>query len=340
MTTPESTSTALALAAGRAIAHQSGELQAVALGAREKALVEARALVAINRPRDFDACRLRILGACRRPVFAALARYSKKIGGKPITGLSVRYAEEARRLFGNIAVMANVISDTASHVTYRVEAIDLETNASDSRDIIIAKTVERKFVPQGETPLSSRTNSNGETTYLIIASEDALVTKVAAQIAKARREVILSLIPADVKEESEDVIVETLQKQDAQDPEGTKRKILSLFFDLGVEPRQVALFLQQSEQAPFSPAQINLLRTIYTAIKEGETTWAEATDQTAKPSTAGEKPIEQQRGTAGLAARVAKKKEQQREREPGEETEEDIRRQDAELAAKEGQHGE
>lgn len=280
------------------------ETNTSAAAAREKAAVEARALVAMHRPRDFENSRLRLLRACKRPGFAKAARYLKPVGGnKTIDGLSVRFAEEARVLWGNMAVDAFLVFDDDERRVYRVVGSDLETNAHEGIDVMVEKYVERRQPRPGQEVIRSRVNSTGQTVYLVRATEDDLVVKVNALIAKARRNVILGLIPADVKEECETVCIETVRNKDAEDPEGAKRDVLGAFFELGVSAAQVGQFLGHAADQ-ITPAELHVLRRIYVGLRDGEATWAEVMEQrggdasATTGATAG-------KGTAGLKEKLS-----------------------------------
>lgn len=263
---------------------QPGRVQVVetsgtAVAAREKAAVEARFLVALHRPRNSDQARLRILDACRRPKFAEAARYRKPVGnGKHVQGLSIRFAEEAGRQWGNLDVSAMIVFDDAERRIYRVVGTDLETNWSVEQDVIVEKFVERLQTRDGDEVLSSRTNSRGKTTYRIAASEDALLTKSNAQVSKARRNMILALIPSDVQEEAVEAVIETQKDRDAKDPAGARKRLLDAFWTLGVTPKQID-DLTGRPLDQLNPAELDLLRTTYTAIRDGEAVWADAVDE-------------------------------------------------------------
>src|SRR5258708_6569465 len=77
------------------------ETASTVLAAQAKAQIEARYVMAERHPRDLDVVRQRMLKECRRPVFAGVARYRKPIG-KGVEGPSIRFAEAAIRLMGNI----------------------------------------------------------------------------------------------------------------------------------------------------------------------------------------------------------------------------------------------
>src|SRR4051812_3002460 len=104
------------------------ETASTAVAAREKAAVEARFLVAINRPRNPDAARVRLLARAKAPQFAAVAEYAKPVGGKKVRGASIRMMEEIARQWGNVDVQSPVVFDDDERRIIRVTATDLESN--------------------------------------------------------------------------------------------------------------------------------------------------------------------------------------------------------------------
>lgn len=255
----------------------AGETSSSAIAAREKAAVEARFLVAMNRPRIFDQAYARLMTSCSRPSFAKEARYAKPVGRDKVHGLSIRFAEEAANLWGNIDVSTCLVFDDDDRRIYRTTATDLETNATHSVDIMVEKFVERRQPGQGAEVIGARQNKNGETVYRIRATEDDLIVKVNNQIAKARRNVILPLIPADVREDCEQRIIETMAKRDAEDPEGARKDLVLAFHSLGVSAGQLTDLMGHALEQT-NPAELTFLRSYYTALKSGETTWADIVD--------------------------------------------------------------
>lgn len=284
----------------------AGETASSAIAARERAAVEARFLVALHRPRSFDQCRLRLLTACKRPAFAAAARYAKPIGREEITGFSIRFAEEARALWGNLDVSAFLVFDDDERRIYRVIGTDLETNATDGVDVMIEKFVERRNVTSGMEVIGQRANKQGQTVYKVRATEDDLIVKVNAQIAKARRNVILSLIPADVKDECESLCIETSKDADAKDPAAARKQILDAFWQRGVTPEQIAELLGKPLEQ-INPAEFNLLRQYYTAIKQGEATWQDLVEAHGKKPVSGANGAKGEKGVDALRERLGGK---------------------------------
>jgi hypothetical protein len=283
-----------------------GETSSSAIAAREKASVEARFIMAVNRPRDFETSRRRLMDACKRPGFAEVARYSKPVGRERITGLSIRFAEEARVLWGNMDVTVLLVFDDDMRRIYRVQGIDLETNATEAVDVMVEKFVERRQTRDGMEIIGSRTNTSGQTVYKIRATEDDLAVKAGAQISKQRRNCILALLPADVKEECENQCIATLAKADAEDPGAARKKLLDAFWTFGVTPAQIVELLGHPVEQ-MNPSELTLFRSYYTALKDGEATWAAIVEaHTGKAAKPTEQPAKPAKGTAGLASALKK----------------------------------
>ena len=95
-------------------AHHTG---ATAAAHHAMAQIQARATVALARPRDVMTFRENILRDCDRPGFADHARYEVKNRG---SGMSIRFAESALRHFGNLYCEAVAVDDNPEQVTVRV----------------------------------------------------------------------------------------------------------------------------------------------------------------------------------------------------------------------------
>lgn len=253
------------------------ETSSTAVAAQAEAMVKARATVALARPRDMDKVRVAMLKECRRPGFAQVARYSIPRAGKRIEGPSIKFAEAVLRIMGNIVVRDIIVYDDAAKRIIEVETVDLETNASVSTTVSLDKAVERRTLKSGETALSSRLNSTGQMVYLIAAREDDTVQKSAILKSKAMRTNILRLFPGDILEECMDQVQRTQADEDAQDPEAGRKKIVDGFFEIGVKPDHLKAYLGHPIDE-CSPPEMAHLRALFRAIRDGETTWAEASN--------------------------------------------------------------
>lgn len=255
-----------------AIAAVSNETHASALAAQTEAEVKARYAMALSRPRNFLTVRERMLADAQRPNFAATAIYHKPVG-KGVEGPSIRFVESAIRAMGNILVATPSIYDDESKRIVRVSVTDLESNTYYSQDVTIVKTVERSSVKQGEKVISQRLNSYGKLTYTVPATDDDILNKANALISKAVRTLGLRLIPGDLVDEALWVVRQTMSREDATDPKASLRRLADAFHSVGVMAEDLTAYVGHSLEAAMTPAEISDLRNIYTAIKDGETTW-------------------------------------------------------------------
>jgi hypothetical protein len=254
-----------------------------AVAAQAKALVEARYIMAVRRPRDMDVVRERMLKECCRPSFAAVARYVKPIGkdrAKWPTGPSIRFAEAAIRNMTNITVEVMTVYDDREKRIVRVTVTDLEANVPYFQDVTITKTIERRQAKEGDTVLSTRTNSYGDKLYILEATDDDIVNKQQALISKAIRTLGLRLIPGDIIDECMDQVLVTQKNADAEDPDAAKRKLFDAFHGLGVQAGQLKEYLGH-DAASLAPKELSDLRALYAAIRDGDATWRDVMDQRA-----------------------------------------------------------
>lgn len=267
----ENTGLAVAPKHGLAIPTETSTAHSAALA---KAGVEARFTVAINRPRDMDEARLKLLADCKRPLFAELARYSKPVGGSKIEGPSIRLVEAAIKAMGNISTGSVVTYEDGEKRIIRVTVCDLESNSTYETDVVVQKTVERRNLKRGQTAQSTRTNSYGETVYVVEASDDDLLNKQGALVSKAIRTLGLRILPGDLVDEAMYRALETTRATDKADPSAARKKILDAFAERGVRPEQIRQYLGH-EIDVIPPNELETLRATYAAIRDGHTTWDE-----------------------------------------------------------------
>lgn len=255
---------------------QRAETAMAAAAAQAQALVQAKFIMAMKRPRDIDQARERILKACRRPAFAEVALYAKPVGGSKIIGPSIRLAEECIRSMGNVDVSQVVMYEDERKRVISVTVIDLESNASYNTPVTVEKTVERRSVKDGQTVYSKRQNSEGKTVYLVAATEDELANKQNAAISKAIRNNGLRLVPADIVE---DAVAEVKRTQAGQteDREAAKKRLLDAFAGVGVSVASVKALIGHDLES-LTPSEIAYLRQVFTTIRDGEATIGEYLD--------------------------------------------------------------
>ncbi len=313
-----SPSKALVNAAPTALSAQ-GETASSAAAAQAKTQVEARYMMAMHNPRSLMQFRARLLDACKRPRFAQTSRYAKPVGGGKVVGWSIRFAEEAARCLGNLLIESAVIYDDAAIRLVRVMVTDLETNLTYPTDVTVIKTVERSTLKAGQVAIKTRTNSTGRPTYLVEATEDDLLNKQNALISKAIRTGVLRVVPGDILEEAEEAVARTVKDEDAVDPASKAKAIADAFYSYGVMPAQIEAVLGHP-LAQASSAEVSMMRSWFTAMKDNETTWRDIADAFGPKATA------EASAPNGLREKLAAKKgatekpaaEPVRERQPGE----------------------
>lgn len=257
--------------AGNQMPMAVGETLASTLAAQSEAAVKARYAMAVARPRNFDQMRVNLLKDCQRPSFANVAIYHKPVG-KGIEGASIRFVESALRHMGNTYIETLTTYDDSEKRIIRVSVTDLETNTYYNQDVTVTKTVERSKCPQGEIPIRVRKNSLGKNVFILPATDDDILNKVNALISKAVRTLGLRLIPGDIVDEALGQVRETMNNRDAKDPDAAKRRIVDAFNSIGISPEELTDYLGHSLDA-MQPAELQKMRGIFAAIRDGETTW-------------------------------------------------------------------
>lgn len=270
-----------------------GETASTAIAAAAKASIEARYILAMKRPRDLDVVRTKLIKECARPGFAEAAIYRKPVGKKKneetgeyeqqyVEGLSVRFAEAAIRNISNFYSSATSIYDDQDMAIVRVTVMDLESNATIEIDVHVSKTVERKFLKKGQRPIAERVNSYGDPVFIVPATDDEVLNKTNALVSKALRNGVLRLLPGDIQDDCEMACRETQKARDQQDPEGAKKRLFDGFATLGIMPDQLKEYLGHANA--LRPGELAELRGIYSAIRDGETTWSAIVDAKAPPA--------------------------------------------------------
>jgi hypothetical protein len=120
------------------------ETASTAVAAQAKAMVEARYIMAMQRPRNWDQVRQDIVRECKRPSFAHnKSAYYRKPIGQGVEGLGIRFVEVALRCMTNVLVETTMIFEDDAKEVHRVAVTDLESNLTYPLDVRVSKTVER-----------------------------------------------------------------------------------------------------------------------------------------------------------------------------------------------------
>ncbi|MFX6702099.1 hypothetical protein ABTH29_19580, partial [Acinetobacter baumannii] len=87
----------------------------------------------------------------------------------------------------------------------------------------------------GREVVSERLNSTGQKVFVVVATEDEMLNKRNAAISKAIRNAGLRIIPGDLQDEAEHLILQTRQSGIKEDPEKYRKQIVDSFNNIGVK---------------------------------------------------------------------------------------------------------
>lgn len=290
------------------LARRGGETAMSAMAEQAKTVEQAAYIIAMQNPRSWDQVRLRLLKECARPGFADVAIYRKPVGDG-IEGPSIRFAEAALRCMTNVDARSFIIYDDDTKRIFRVTVRDLESNLAYHKDVIVEKTVERRTLKKGQAAIRTRVNSYGDVVYIVPATEDDLLNKAAALESKAIRGPALRILPGDILDECMRACYATRADRDAKDPDQARRDLVDWYARKAIMPADLAKYLGH-DSANMSKAEMQELRSLATAIHDGETTWAAAlehrlgADPDAKPIDSGSKLKDKVREKAQAAKTV------------------------------------
>lgn len=258
------------------------ETASTMMAAQGKAMVEARYVMAMRNPRNWDQVRHDILTECRRPTFAnnKSAYYVKPIG-QGVEGLGIRFVESALRHMKNVLIESSITFADDTKELNKVTVTDLESNISYFADVPVSRTVERSKPMDDGTYISMRLNSYRKAVYTVPAQDDELLNKRGALISKAVRTLGLRIVPGDIQDEAIDIIKSIRMDDAARDPAAERKKIVDAFGALGVKAVDLVAYLAH-DLDQCSPAELVTLRGIYGAIRDGEATWLEVLDNKEK----------------------------------------------------------
>lgn len=239
------------------------------------AQIQARATIALARPRDFDLCRTKLLKDCERPGFARSARYDIPNRG---SGLTIRFTESIIRNWPNLYIESIVVDDNTESITIRVSVTDLETNSCLTRDVPVEKTQERRKLPKGVTEIATRYNTYGDELFILRATSEECLGKINSAVSKAMRTLLLKFVPYDVLEECENLILQTNNTADAEDPDGAKNRLVDGFSKLNVTPADLAEYLGKSLKR-LQPSDLKELGGIWVGLQNGEMKWEDIMEE-------------------------------------------------------------
>lgn len=249
------------------VEHSTETMQASAT-AYARAEMEGAILVAKKFPRNEDDARQKLMRSCGRPRFADEVSYRYPRGQQEVIGLSVYFAREAARLWGNIRYGYYVVRDDEDERHIRCWAWDVETNTKVEFDDTFRKLVQRK--------------QRGGNTLWVKPDERDLRELTGNRAARVYRNCILALLPEDLQTECQELAERTRQQQGAEDPDAARKKVVDAFGKLNIPVSEIERYLGH-KLAVATPKELADLRAVWKSLHEGNSTWADY----APPETSG-----------------------------------------------------
>lgn len=279
--------TSLALAEDQNALQPLQEFNTDAAMIRAMKEVEGAFIIAQRFKRNEDEAYQSIMRACKRTTFAERAEYKYPRGKKLneetgkwedniISGPSVYLSREMIRVWGNVQVGTEIVRDTDDERHIRSYALDLQTNVRR-----FAETTFRKLIQRKKKEKDSKTGKLKDiyppVTEWVRPDERDLRELHNKHAAIAERNCSLQLLPDDFIYDARMSSRGTLMSEATNDPDAAKKKLILAFGELNIPIGEVEEVIAHSIAA-CSPAEIVELRQIWSAIRDGNTTWAEVRD--------------------------------------------------------------
>ena len=230
---------------------------------QQSAMIEVQKSIEVQRvqgaiisakkfPRDSNQAFARIMEACKRPSFAAVATFSYPRGNETVSGPSIRLAEVLVQNFGNMIAGVQELESQDGATIFRSYCWDLETNFTDEKIFRVPHTIRLKGG-------SMKPLTDPRDIYELVANMGA----------RRKRGCILAVVPKDVSDAAVAKCRETL-KRGTGEPIGDRiRNMVTLFNELGVNQEMVETRLGHKIDLTTADELVDL-HGIYNAIRAKE----------------------------------------------------------------------
>lgn len=233
-----------------------------------------RVQLALAIPRNWDEVRGLLLNDCKDPGFASEAIFVRP-GDPPVKGLSIRFAERARQHMRNIEESTTPEFNDERESSYTLTVTDLETNSKISETFTVSKVTNKhqNNVSDDDVILEEKTTQRGQV-FVVEATEEEVAARRGVIRSKVRRQLLLGLLPAEIRNQCLEQCIETMSSTVKTDPNAAKN-ILQEFLTLGIDAADLKEYLGR----PLSGAtedDLVELRTVLAAVRQGEVRWDQA----------------------------------------------------------------
>lgn len=150
-----------------------------------RAMVEAQGMLLLAKqfPRNYTSSYANAIQACQRKEFAEKAFFSYPRAGQTVTGVTIRFAEELARCYGNLNYGFKELSHEEGKTEMQAFCWDLETNAKTEQNFVVEHVMETK-------------NGNRK-----LESQRDIYERTANDGARRLRSRILAILPPDLVED-------------------------------------------------------------------------------------------------------------------------------------------
>ena len=233
-----------------------------------RAIAEAQGklIMAKRFPRNYTESYAKSIEACQRKGFAEKAFYNYPRGKETVTGVTIRFAEELARCYGNLDYGIKELSRDEGKSEMQAYCWDLETNTISSQNFTVEHILETK---SGNRKLTSQRD---------------IYERAANDGARRLRSRILAILPPDLVE---DCINECKKTQAGQNSIPLIDKIKNMvvaFAKLGVTKEMIEKRLGHSIETVNADELVEYIG-IYNGLKQKETTVSDWFEQ---PKTASQ----------------------------------------------------
>ncbi len=233
-----------------------------------RAIAEAQGklIMAKRFPRNHTESYAKAMEACQRKGFAEKAFFSYPRAGQKVTGVTIRFAEELARVYGNLDYGIKEMSHEEGKSEMQAYCWDLETNTISSQNFTVEHILETK---QGNRKLTSQRD---------------IYERTANDGARRLRSRILAILPPDLVEDCINECKKTLAGQNEIPLIDKIKNMVTAFAKMGVTKEMLEKRLKHTIETVNSDELMEYIG-IYNGLKQKETTISDWFEQ---PKTASQ----------------------------------------------------
>ena len=233
-----------------------------------RAIAEAQGklIMAKRFPRNYTESYAKAIEACQRKGFAEKAFFSYPRGGQTVTGVTIRFAEEMARCYGNLDYGIKEMSHEEGKSEMQAYCWDLETNTISSQNFTVEHVLE---VKGGNRKLTSQRD---------------IYERTANDGARRLRSRILAILPPDLVEDCITECKRTLAGQNDIPLIDKVKNMVTAFAKLGVKKEMLEKRLGHTIES-VNADELTEYIGIYNGLKQKETTISDWFEQ---PKTASQ----------------------------------------------------